>query len=118
MRKRSFRRRRFSCRMGALMSRCYARWGRVRNAENSAESALDAPAPPVMQQLPCGVVARDPAHPPAGMRPGAAKVQIAQRHAVIGVSQDRAGAEELVEGELAVEDVAAEQPELTLEIER
>src|SRR5688500_1047225 len=52
------------------------------------------------------------------MRPRAAKIEAPERHAVIGVTEHRPVREELVEPHLAVEDVAADQAEAALEIER
>ena len=52
------------------------------------------------------------------MRTGPAKVQAFQRHPIIGGADHRAGAEQLIEPHLAVEDVPADEPEPALEIER
>src|SRR5687767_14791658 len=52
------------------------------------------------------------------MRPRAAKIEARERHSVIGVTEHRPVREELVEAHLAVEDVAADQAEAALEIER
>src|SRR5512138_2526157 len=54
----------------------------------------------------------------ARMRARTAKVEALQRHAVIGRADHRPRAEQLVESHLAVEDVAADQTEPTLEVER
>ena len=52
------------------------------------------------------------------MRAGAAQIEARQRHAIIGMAQHRPVREQLVEPHLAVEDVAADQPEAALQIER
>jgi hypothetical protein len=52
------------------------------------------------------------------MGAGAAQVEAGQRHPVIGMSEQRPGREELVEAHAAVEDVAADQAEAALEVER
>src|SRR5687767_10964665 len=52
------------------------------------------------------------------MRPRAAKVEARERHSVIGMTEHRPVRKELVEAHLAVEDVAADQAEAALEIER
>src|SRR6185503_14414947 len=54
----------------------------------------------------------------AGMRAAAAMVKALEWAAIVGVAQHRTGREQLVQAERAVEDVAAEQAELALEIER
>ena len=54
----------------------------------------------------------------AGMRTRAAHVETLQRTAIVAVAEDRPRREQLVERERAVEDVAADQAELALEIER
>ena len=54
----------------------------------------------------------------AGMRARTAQVEALERHPVIGRADHRPGAEQLVEAHLAVEDVAADQAEAALEVER
>src|SRR5690349_9892478 len=56
--------------------------------------------------------------PAAGMRARAAMVEARHRAAVVGMAEQRAGPEQLVERECAMEDVAADQTEGLLEIER
>jgi len=52
------------------------------------------------------------------MRAGAAHVKPLQRSAVIAVAEHRARREQLIEAQGAVGDVAADQPEGALQIER
>src|SRR5580693_1654502 len=54
----------------------------------------------------------------AGMGAGAAMIEASQRSAIVGMSEHRPRREQLIQGQRAVEDVATEQPELALEIER
>src|SRR5690606_32874722 len=74
--------------------------------------------PQVAQDLARGVASRQPGDAAAGMGPGPAQVQAGQRAAIAPLPQQRAGAEHLVEAERAVADVAADQAELALEVER
>src|SRR5688572_26767732 len=52
------------------------------------------------------------------MGAGAAQIAAGERHAVTGAAQYRSGRAELIEPDLAVEDVAAGQAEAPLEVER
>ena len=52
------------------------------------------------------------------MRPGAAKIQPRQRPPVIGLTQHRPRTEQLVQAQRAVEDVATNQAEGPLKIQR
>ena len=52
------------------------------------------------------------------MGAGPAQVEVRHRHAVVGMAQDGPGAEKLIEGHLAVEDVAIDEAEAALQIER
>ncbi len=54
----------------------------------------------------------------AGVGARAAMVEALQRPAIIGVAQHRPRREQLIERQRAVKDVAAEQAELPLEVER
>src|SRR5262245_46411539 len=72
----------------------------------------------ITQDLSGGVASGQPRDAAAWMRPGPAQVKIWNRHAVIGVAQHRPRAEQLVEAELAMEDVAVDEAEATLQIER
>ena len=65
-----------------------------------------------------GIVAGGAGDAAAGMRAGAAMVEALQGPAIIGVAEHRPGREQLVERQRAVEDIAAEQPEMALQIER
>ena len=64
------------------------------------------------------IVARRAGHAAAGVRARPAEVQALERHPVIGRADHRPRAEQLVEAHLAVEDVAADQAEAPLEVER
>ncbi len=77
-----------------------------------------APSPHVAQDLARRVVPRNAGHAAARMRAGAAEVQAAHRRPVVAVTEHRSRREQLVERQRAVEDVAADEPELALEIER
>src|ERR1700749_2071805 len=61
--------------------------------------------------------AGDAAHPASGMRRAARVVQAGDRGAVVGVAGGGAQVEQLLEGELAVEDVAADQAVVVLHVE-
>src|SRR5689334_11742144 len=52
------------------------------------------------------------------MRAGAAEIKPRQRAAIVRITDHRPRAEKLVERQRAVEDVAADQAEIALEIER
>src|SRR5215218_11497223 len=73
---------------------------------------------PIRENRLCGIVPRRAGDAAAGMVAGAAMVETEEGAAVVGVAEHRAGGEELVERERAVEDVAAGEPEDTLEVER
>jgi hypothetical protein len=60
-------------------------------------------------------VARRAGHAAARVRARAAHVEPADRAAVVAVAEDRAGGPQLVEGHVAVHDVAAGEVELALE---
>src|SRR5438067_13776678 len=76
------------------------------------------PETAVLQHRARRIVTWRPGHAPARMRARAAQVQALERHPVIGCTDHRPRAEQLVEAHLAMEDVAADQPEAALEIER
>jgi hypothetical protein len=59
-----------------------------------------------------------PVTPPPGCVPGAAHVQAGDRAAVVAVAQHRARGPQLVERHVAVHDVASDEPELALEVDR
>src|SRR5512142_1541395 len=79
--------------------------------------ALNAIASQIANDFARGVVSRHAGHAAARMRARAAQVKALQRHAVIAVPEDGPRAEELVERELAVEDVAAHETEVALEVQ-
>ena len=49
---------------------------------------------------------------------GPAQIEPGNRHAVVGMAQHGAGAEQLIEGHLPVEDVAVDEAEAALQVER
>src|SRR6186997_2371056 len=89
-------------------SGCADRLCRLADAENSPQVAND---------LPSRVVPRHARDAAAGVRPGAAEIEACQRQAIVAVPQDRARAEELVQRQLAVEDVAPHKTEGALEVQ-
>ena len=64
------------------------------------------------------VVAGSARDAPAGMGTGTAMIEPFQRPAVVGMAEHRAGREKLVQRQGPMKDVAAEQAELPLEIQR
>ena len=78
----------------------------------------------LLQKLPVGehglrrIMPRRAGHAAAGMRARPAQVEALERHPIVGRADHRPGAEQLVEAHLAVEDVAADQAEAPLEVER
>src|SRR4051794_38148913 len=98
------------------MRRAKASMPSSRSAPRTGSSFLSPGL--VAQDLARRVVARHAGDPATRVRTAAAEIDALERHAVIAISQYRAGAEELVQRELAVEDVAAHEPQLALEIER
>src|SRR5215472_15762984 len=75
------------------------------------------PPPQIPQHLPRRIVSRCAGDAAAGVGAGGAEVQPAHGGAVVGVAKDGARGVELVEGEGAVEDVAAQEAEVALEVE-
>src|SRR5687768_14313724 len=76
------------------------------------------PALEVANDLARGVVAGRAGDAATGMPTRAAQVEARQRHAVVRGAEDRPRREELVEPELAVEDVAVDEAEAAFQIER
>src|SRR5579872_3504251 len=66
----------------------------------------------IRQDRPRGIVAGCAGDAAAGMGAGPAVIEALQGTAIIGVAEHRAGREYLVERQRAVEDVAAQEPEL------
>src|SRR5688572_3643977 len=64
------------------------------------------------------VVPRRTRHAAAGMRAGATHIYAWQRAAIVTVPEHRARREDLIQVQRAVEDVAADQAERSLEVER
>src|SRR5262245_6958290 len=93
---------------------CRSAW-----SANSAErqSAACRPGPRALQDLPPRVVARRARHAAARVRPRAAQEQARDRRRVARPSRYRPQREQLVQPKIAVEDVAAGQRVLPLEIE-
>src|SRR6476660_2988025 len=73
-----------------------------------------ASAPGVAQDLPDHVAPRDAGHPAAAVRGGSGLVEAAYRGAQVGVAGGGPAVEHLPRGQLAVEDVAADQTVLGL----
>src|SRR4030088_3754679 len=83
------------------------------------------PAPALPKQRPVipkdhagGVVAGRAGDAAAGMRAGTAMVEALQRSAIIGVAEHRPRREQLVQRQRTMEDIAPEQAELALQVER
>src|SRR5438309_3000799 len=76
------------------------------------------PETAVLEHRARGIMTWRSGHAAARMRARAAQVQTLERHPVIGRTNHRPGAEQLIEPHLAMEDVAADQTEAALEIER
>src|SRR5277367_5937917 len=72
----------------------------------------------ILQYLPRRVVPGGAGDAAAGVGAGAAHIEAGDRAAMVGVAQHRAGREYLVEVERAVEDVAADQAESPLQVQR
>ena len=77
-----------------------------------------APAFEIADDLARSVVAGKSRHAATGVRRRSAHVEPFQRPAIIAMAEHRPRAVELIEAELAVEDVAADERELSLHIER
>src|SRR5688572_3437426 len=93
--------------------------GRGRGFRRVAESRL-APAPglAIGEHRLRGVMTGSTGHSATRMGARAAQIESRQRHSIVGGADHRTGAEQLIEAHLAVEDVAADQAEAALEIER
>src|SRR5438874_6753192 len=72
----------------------------------------------VAQKLPRRVVTRESRDAAARVRSRAAHVQSFERAAVIAVTEHRTRGEELVETQRAMEDIAPDETEFALEVER
>ena len=70
------------------------------------------------RRTPAAFLPGAPMIPPPGMRRRAAHVEAADRRAVLRPARRRPQEEELLERELALEDVALRQPEHALDVER
>src|SRR5664279_5804994 len=78
----------------------------------------DLPLAPVPEDLARRIAAGQGGHATARVGRRAALVETLERRPVVGVAGRRAHMEELVEGQLAVEDVAADQAVLVLHVVR
>src|ERR1700686_5396752 len=104
---------------------CCGRW-RLKTGLRAPTPPLPTSAPPpppppaakVAEDLARRVVTRGAAHAAPGMGAGAAHVKPLQRSAVIAVAEHRARREQLIEAQGAVGNVAADEPEGALQIER
>src|ERR1700733_15142936 len=84
----------------------------------AGSSPFHAPAPEVGDDFARGIVAGCSGHAAARMRARSAHVQPRQGSAIVAVAQHRPCREHLVQAQGAVENVAADQPEGALEVER
>src|ERR1700722_9431602 len=84
----------------------------------AASSPLDPPAPKIGDDFTRGIMARRTGHAPAGMRAGSAHIESLQGSAIVAVSHHRPRREHLVQAERTMKDIAADQAEGPLEIER
>src|SRR5206468_10907757 len=77
------------------------------------------PAPaPIAKDCARGIVAGRAGHAATGMRARATVIEAGDRAAVVRMAEHRSRPEQLIERERAVEDVAADEAERLLEIER
>src|SRR6476646_5967614 len=79
---------------------------------------LASPRPPTGEDRGGRIMARRARHAAARVRPRPAQIETPERHSIIRGTNHRTGAEQLVDPHLAVEDVATDQPEPALEVER
>src|ERR1700679_3231589 len=84
----------------------------------SGSGLLYEPAPEVGDDFARGIMARRAGYTAARMRARSAHVQSLQRTAIVAVPEHGPRREHLVQAQGAVKDVAADQPEGALEIER
>src|SRR5262249_60087480 len=76
------------------------------------------PPPAIRQDGLCGIVTRRAGHSATRMRAPAAMVAALERPPIIRIAQHRPRPEQLIERERAAKDVAADEAELRLQIER
>src|SRR5262249_25576676 len=86
--------------------------------KRAIRSPPQASAAEIAQHFARGIVAGRAGDATARMGAGATHIKSRDRAAVIGVAEQRAGGEQLPEVERAVENIAADEPEGALEIER
>src|SRR5215203_2065934 len=82
------------------------------SAVAQGQAFLEALPAPVAPDLPHAVVGRDGAHPAAGVRGRRGLVEAPDGGSVICVAGGRTHVEELLGRELAVEDVATDEPDI------
>src|SRR5688572_2053272 len=92
--------------------------GRAPAARRAARSTPPLPWPAVGEHRARRIMAGGAGDSSARVSARSAQVQAFERHPVIRGADHRPGAEQLVEAHLAVENIAADQPEAALEIER
>src|ERR1700687_1398284 len=88
------------------------RWRRVNSALRFHSS------PRIAKNFPRRIVSGHAGDTAAGVSARAAHVQALQRAAIVTMTEDRSRREELVQREGAVEDIAPDESELALEVER
>src|ERR1700681_5037091 len=88
------------------------RWRRVNSALRFHSS------PRIAKNFPRRVVSGHTGDAAAGVSARAAHIQALQRPAIVAMAEDRSRREQLVQRERAVEDIASDQSELALEVER
>src|SRR5690606_25397306 len=111
---------RCSAKKDQLVQECPARPARASApwvAARAPPGLRPRPAPEAAQDLARGVAPRQAGDAAARMRARAAHAQPRQRAAVVALSQQRTRAEQLVQAQRAVEDVAADQTEGALQVQ-
>src|SRR5258706_5488419 len=106
------------CFAEAVIGRRFAltRWLAMTGCQRPRPSPKQRPV--IAQERGRGVVAGAAGDAAAGLRAAAAMVEAFQRPAIIGVAEHRPRREQLIERQRAMKNIAAEQAELTLQIER
>src|SRR5258708_34434119 len=92
------------------------RWLAMTGCQRPRPSPKQRPV--ITQDHARGVVAGGAGDAAAGMRAAAAMVEPLQRPAIIGVAKHRPRREQLIERQRAMKNIAAEQAELALQVER
>src|SRR3982074_115661 len=89
-----------------------------KRARGTVIGASAKQRPVIPQDYARGVVAGGAGDAAAGMRAGAAMVEALQGAPIVGMAEDRARREQLVQRQRTMKNIAAEQPELAFQIER